>query len=102
MDVAERERYEKESQDLRVQLKTWENTWAKEHEGKKPSRDAIKQNPDIGMLPSRLKISPSGRGSRQLELLTDSALLPSSSPKVQNLQQTPRYHLWQDPASAEK
>ncbi|TPX18179.1 uncharacterized protein E0L32_002688 [Thyridium curvatum] len=47
MDVAERERYEKESQDLRVQLKTWENTWAKEHEGKKPSRDAIKQNPDI-------------------------------------------------------
>ena len=49
MDAAERESYEKQSQDLRADLKSWESKWAKEHKGKKPDREAIKQNPDIGM-----------------------------------------------------
>ncbi|KAK1829386.1 putative dna replication regulator sld2 protein [Podospora conica] len=47
MDAQTRAKYESQSQDLRVDLKTWENNWAKSHHGKKPSRDDIKQNPDI-------------------------------------------------------
>lgn len=49
MDTQTRAKYESQSQDLRADLKTWENNWAKTNRGKKPSRDDIKQNPDIGM-----------------------------------------------------
>lgn len=49
MDTQTRAKYESQSQDLRADLKTWENDWAKTNRGKKPSRDDIKQNPDIGM-----------------------------------------------------
>jgi DNA replication regulator SLD2 len=53
MDTQTRAKYESQSQDLRADLKTWENDWAKSNRGKKPGRDDIKQNPDIGM-PSSL------------------------------------------------
>ena len=48
MDVEAQEAHEKQSHDLRLELKKWETKWAKNHNGKKPSRDDIKQNPDIG------------------------------------------------------
>ncbi len=49
MDETTRAEYESNCQSLRVHLKTWESTWAKENGGKKPSRADIKNNPDIGM-----------------------------------------------------
>ncbi|KAK3346794.1 DNA replication/checkpoint protein [Lasiosphaeria hispida] len=47
MDKQAKADYETQSQELRVQLKIWENDWAKSHNGTKPGRDDIKQNPDI-------------------------------------------------------
>ena len=43
-----RKNYEAKAQDLRAQLKLFEGDWAKNNGGKKPDRNAIKQNPDIG------------------------------------------------------
>lgn len=48
MDNRAREAYEEESLQLRAELKAWEGEWATAHRGKKPGRDDIKQNPDIG------------------------------------------------------
>ncbi|KAB5533650.1 DNA replication regulator SLD2 [Coniochaeta sp. 2T2.1] len=48
MDDTTRAEYESKSQALRAELKQWETSWAKTHDGKKPSRDDIKNNPDIG------------------------------------------------------
>jgi len=48
MDAQGRAALEKESQDLRLELKEWETTWAKNHNGRKPGRDNIKQHPEIG------------------------------------------------------
>ncbi|WQF78427.1 Putative DNA replication/checkpoint protein [Colletotrichum destructivum] len=47
MDDRTRADYEAESQKLRVELKSWETSWAKSHDGKKPGRDDIKRNTDI-------------------------------------------------------
>ncbi|KAK5661755.1 hypothetical protein OQA88_9856 [Cercophora sp. LCS_1] len=49
MDTQTKAQYEAQSQELRVQLKAWENDWAKSHDGSKPSRNDIKQNPDIAL-----------------------------------------------------
>lgn len=49
MDETERQKYEDSCAQLRVELKRFEGDWAKEHGGKKPGRDDIKSNPDIGM-----------------------------------------------------
>lgn len=48
LDAAERATYEAESQQLRVALKAWETTWAREHGGAKPAREDISRNPEIG------------------------------------------------------
>jgi hypothetical protein len=48
MDDQARAAYEDESLQLRAELKTWEGEWASAHGGKKPGRQDIKQNPDIG------------------------------------------------------
>lgn len=58
MDSQTKAQYEAQSQELRAQLKTWENDWAKSHDGSKPSRNDIKQNPDIGTSPSLLDTKP--------------------------------------------
>ncbi|KAK6699843.1 DNA replication regulator sld2 [Fusarium graminearum] len=47
MDEDTRAEYESTSQQLRIDLKTWETDWAKSHEGKKPGRGDIKANEDI-------------------------------------------------------
>ncbi|TEA15062.1 DNA replication regulator SLD2 [Colletotrichum sidae] len=47
MDDQTRAEYESQSQTLRLELKSWESSWAKSHDGKKPGRDDIKSNPDI-------------------------------------------------------
>ena len=47
MDAKERKRYEGRSYELRIQLKQWEGSWAAAHSGNKPSREDIKNNPDI-------------------------------------------------------
>ncbi len=51
MGPEQRADYERQSQDLKLELKKWENKWAEGNKGKKPGRDAIKQNPEIGMPP---------------------------------------------------
>ena len=48
LDAADQAAYEAESQHLRLALKTWETTWAREHGGAKPGRGDIKQNAEIG------------------------------------------------------
>ncbi|KAK1971767.1 DNA replication regulator SLD2 [Colletotrichum sublineola] len=47
MDDKTRADYETQAQKLRAELKSWETSWAKSHEGRKPSRDDIKRNTDI-------------------------------------------------------
>jgi hypothetical protein len=48
MDDQARAAYEEQSLQLRAELKKWEGDWATAHAGKKPGRDDIKQNRDIG------------------------------------------------------
>jgi len=48
MDDQTKAKYESQSQQLRADLKKWENDFAKTHDGKKPAREDIKKNPDIG------------------------------------------------------
>ncbi|KAM7220667.1 putative dna replication regulator sld2 protein [Rhypophila decipiens] len=43
----DRSTYELRCNKLRAELKQWENEWAKTSGGKKPSREDIKQNPEI-------------------------------------------------------
>lgn len=50
MDEADRPRYEAQSKDLRLELKTWESDFAKSHNGSKPGRDDIKANPKIASM----------------------------------------------------
>ncbi|KAK0721533.1 DNA replication/checkpoint protein [Apiosordaria backusii] len=47
MDDQAKAEYELQSLQVRAELKKWETDWAAEHGGNKPSRDDIKQNPDI-------------------------------------------------------
>jgi DNA replication regulator SLD2 len=49
MDDLTRLEYESSAKTLRLELKAWENDWAKAH-GKKPGREDIKGNADIGAL----------------------------------------------------
>jgi len=49
MDSETKAKYDGQSQELRIELKTWEGNWVKAH-GKKPGKEDIKQNPDIGIL----------------------------------------------------
>ncbi|KAL1849379.1 hypothetical protein VTK73DRAFT_9889 [Phialemonium thermophilum] len=46
MDEQQRSLYEKQSKELRAELKRWELNWTKQH-GQKPGQSDIKQNPDI-------------------------------------------------------
>ncbi|KAI1771535.1 DNA replication/checkpoint protein [Hypoxylon cercidicola] len=47
MDDSKRSEYEATSKQLRADLKCFEADWASGHDGKKPTREDIKQNPDI-------------------------------------------------------
>ncbi|KAI0382560.1 DNA replication/checkpoint protein [Hypomontagnella monticulosa] len=47
MEQAERDKYEEKSKQLRAELKQFEADWASRNGGNKPSREHIKQNPDI-------------------------------------------------------
>ena len=51
MDEQRKAEYESQSLQLRAELKQFEGEYAQNHDGKKPPREVIKQNPDIGMLP---------------------------------------------------
>ena len=35
---------------IRAELKAWEKAFSERHQGRKATRDEIKQHPDIGML----------------------------------------------------
>jgi DNA replication regulator SLD2 len=48
MDDATKTKYTVKSTELRADLKRWETDWAQSHDGKKPGRDDIKRNVDIG------------------------------------------------------
>ncbi|KAL6877474.1 DNA replication/checkpoint protein [Trichoderma longibrachiatum] len=47
MDENVKKEYEAKAQKVRTDLKQWEADWAKTHDGKKPGRDDIKNNPVI-------------------------------------------------------
>ncbi|KEY65376.1 hypothetical protein S7711_04273 [Stachybotrys chartarum IBT 7711] len=47
MDSEQKADYERRFDDLRGDLKKWENDWAGAHDGRKPGREDIKRNPDI-------------------------------------------------------
>ncbi|KAK4664988.1 uncharacterized protein QC763_509470 [Podospora pseudopauciseta] len=47
MDDQARAEFELQSLQVRAELKKWETDWQEEHGGNKPSRNDIKQNPDI-------------------------------------------------------
>ncbi|KAI1099468.1 DNA replication/checkpoint protein [Jackrogersella minutella] len=47
MDDSERQKYEEETKQLRADLKRFETDWANRNAGSKPSREDIKENPDI-------------------------------------------------------
>ncbi|KAK0673718.1 putative DNA replication regulator sld-2 [Cercophora samala] len=47
MDDQARAEFELQSLQVRAELKKWETDWQEEHGGSKPSRNDIKQNPDI-------------------------------------------------------
>ncbi|KAI6080990.1 DNA replication/checkpoint protein [Hypoxylon rubiginosum] len=47
MDDSKKLEYEATSKQLRADLKRFEAEWASHHDGKKPSREDIKKNPDI-------------------------------------------------------
>jgi hypothetical protein len=49
MDDHTRSEYESSAKTLRLELKAWENDWAKAH-GKKPGREDIKGHAVIGAL----------------------------------------------------
>ncbi|RSM08308.1 DNA replication regulator SLD2 [Fusarium oligoseptatum] len=49
MDEQTKAEYETQSKQLRVDLKTWETSWAKSHKGKKPGRGDIKANQEIAL-----------------------------------------------------
>lgn len=50
MDEVEKKKYEASAQELRTDLKQFEGEWAKQNNGSKPSREDIKNNPDIGKV----------------------------------------------------
>ncbi|KAL2752123.1 hypothetical protein ACRALDRAFT_1083682 [Sodiomyces alcalophilus JCM 7366] len=53
MDDQQKAALESQSLELRAELKSWESAWAKSHDGRKPGRGDIKDNPDIGIPPAR-------------------------------------------------
>ena len=90
MDEATRSEYETKAKELRHDLKIWETEWAKTH-GKKPGRDDIKRNADIG------KCSYFSTNSKAASILT-----ARGSAKVQAVSEDARHARWQDPTSFER
>ncbi|OIW26485.1 hypothetical protein CONLIGDRAFT_683461 [Coniochaeta ligniaria NRRL 30616] len=103
MDDTTRSDYESRSQTIRAELKLWETSWAKTHEGKKPSRDDIKQNPDIaqkyksynklrdilsGKLPPPSKLTSSSPPRKRKSISSQSAHAPAHTPS-KRLRTTP-------------
>ena len=58
MEAEEREKLQKQSANLRQELKVWEREFAAANGGRKAGRDDIKQHPCIGMAKdkSRFKL----------------------------------------------
>lgn len=83
MDSQTKSEYEAKCAKLRLDLKKWESDWAKAHGGKKPDRDDIKSNAEIGMH---------SRSSCLNIILTSP---PLHSPKIQALSKMSRYLRWQ-------
>ncbi len=80
MEESEKANYDTEAQSIRGELKAWESNWANSHEGRKPGRDDIKQNQDIG----------------KQTLCVDETVLQTDtrSAKIQTVQQAARHHRW--------
>ncbi|KAK3348288.1 DNA replication/checkpoint protein [Neurospora tetraspora] len=98
MDEQLKSEYESQSLQLRAELKQFEGEWAQNHDGKKPSREAIKQNPDIAQKykqynklrdilsgkippPKSDNQDPSQRKRKQAETFLPSASTPSKRNK---------------------
>ena len=48
MGLEEESGYKQQLNDVKGELKKWESNWAGDHNGSKPGRDDIKNNPEIG------------------------------------------------------
>lgn len=83
MDESTKASYEQKSKQLRADLKKWESDWASSHDGAKPSRQDIKDNPSIGM--------------REIKGIHGVGI-DFCSCKIQRIQQDPRCPLWQGTA----
>lgn len=81
MDTIVKAEYEAQAKELRASLKKWESDWAGGHNGAKPGRQDIKQNPHIG------KLCAVTMASILLTVLC--------SANVQGLQQDPGHSCWQ-------
>ncbi|KAL2194837.1 DNA replication/checkpoint protein [Corynascus similis CBS 632.67] len=92
MDGQTKAAYESQSHQLRADLKKWESDWALAHEGRKPSRDDIKQRPDIGKIPP----PPPGPAEathqqhQRKRTQSDAALHPQTPSKKSRPAQTPK------------
>ncbi|RPA84415.1 hypothetical protein BJ508DRAFT_323686, partial [Ascobolus immersus RN42] len=66
--------------ELKLELKEWENTWAAEHDGRKPSREDIKANPEI---------AAKYKAYSKLRKASSSSSLPTEPPARSNPLKTP-------------
>ena len=89
MNDLERNELTERSNVLRVELKSWEKTFAAANNGQKASRNDIKKNPDIGMISRRI-------------LTIGTYIENLSSCEIQRIQQSSRYPLRQNNASTSR
>ncbi|KAK4250036.1 hypothetical protein C7999DRAFT_12137 [Corynascus novoguineensis] len=107
MDHQTKAAYESQSHQLRADLKKWESDWALAHAGRKPSRDDIKQRPDIAqkyrqysklrdILTGKIPPPPSGPAEathqqhQRKRTQSDAALPPQTPSKKSRPAQTPK------------
>ncbi|KAK4161801.1 putative DNA replication regulator sld-2 [Cladorrhinum sp. PSN259] len=89
MDYHTKAEYENQSLQVRAELKKWETDWANAHNGQKPSRNDIKQNPVVAQKYkqyNKLRDIISGK----IPLPSTSKLPPATPNKRSKTFQTPR------------
>ncbi|KKA29175.1 hypothetical protein TD95_003714 [Thielaviopsis punctulata] len=87
MDEAEKAKLGKQCASVRAELKAWEAEYAQAHEGKKPSREVIKANPEIAAKYKRyssLRDTLAGKKPKQVSKPpAPKPQLPAASPVKQ-------------------
>ncbi|GAO19206.1 uncharacterized protein UV8b_05143 [Ustilaginoidea virens] len=97
MDEDTKAAYENKCQEIRAELKRWENDWTQTHDGSKPGRQDIKDNPDIArrykdynryrdLLSGKLPLPRSNSDAKPPKRKPDAA--PASAPAETPLKRT--------------